>query len=246
MNIFERIISYFSNRKQNKIDRCTRLIANPKAIRDDRLYALEYLRGLDDPEKSVPVLLKRFDYSLEHGINDAREKDIALAGIEKHGEAANVYVREHLRSSTRIAWPIKILKKINSTGAMVDILVESLNFNDVSFDQAMVDRNYDILCYLSDYDLGGQIKKIKHFLADPDERVRFAAVEVMIRSTEEGLQEDLESFIFDDTSENRRIRATVIDLFIQKSWKLSPTRPIQEGVLAENYYVNKDGTIRQS
>ncbi len=89
-------------------------------------------------------------------------KGYRLDGIANHGEAAKSYVIDHLRTQPELAWPIKILTKLSSQSEMADILLQSLNHGDVSFDQAIVDKNYDILCYLADYDVSSQLVHIAH------------------------------------------------------------------------------------
>ena len=43
-------------------------------------------QNVDDANLAVGALLNRFEYSLEHGINDSREKELALSGVVRHGK----------------------------------------------------------------------------------------------------------------------------------------------------------------
>lgn len=245
MGIWDSFKNFSSGRQEKKIEKATRLIKNPKAIKEDRLHALEYFKGHEDAAAAVPALLQRFEYSLEHGINDAREKEMAMEGIMRHKDAAIPLVQEHLKVSTRIAWPIKVLTKIAMEDTVVRILLNCLNYEDVSFDQAIVDKNYDILCYLADYKVAGMADKLSHFLKDPDERVRFAAVEVIIRLDETGIDKLLEHFISDESSENRRLRAAVIDAFVHRRWQVSDPKKFGEAPIAEGVFVTKQGYLER-
>src|ERR671921_526851 len=105
--MFGSVKDYFDGRKTKRVERAAKLITNAKAIRDDRWAALEFLaHGLDNAEEALPALLPRFEYSLEHGINDTREKELAMKGIVRQGERAIPYVKEWLQKTSRIAWPI--------------------------------------------------------------------------------------------------------------------------------------------
>lgn len=206
----------------SKIAKNADVVKNPKAIRDDRLAALEFFaESVKEPEKSVPPLLTRFEYSLEHGINDTREKDICMEGIIRHGEAALPFVMDYLKNTTRIAWPIKILKALGrSEDHVVECLMSVLNYSDVSFDQAQTDKNYDILCHLADYKRPGLGAKIVHFLKDPDERVRYAAAEVLMEQDFSESQEFIEPLLSDTNPDNSRIRQTVIRKYLEQGWQV--------------------------
>lgn len=230
-------------RSQRRFERAVKLVRNPKAIREDRWAAIEYLSHLEEKDKSISGLLERFDYSLEHGINDTREKELAMKGIVRFGKDALPFVRQKISTTTRIAWPIKILKDIAEENDIVATLKGSLNYNDVSFDQSAVDKNYDILCYLRDYRLGDDWKKVAHFLKDPDERVRFACVETLIEQNAPGLSEVLEDFVSDVSAENRRIRQAVVLAFVRNGWRLKNPSVFPEGQIEPGVLVNAQGQI---
>lgn len=214
-----RIRQFFEQRRHRKIQKAAKTVKNPKAIREDRAAAIEYLCSLDDCEIAVPALLQRFDFSLEHGIADTREKETSLEGIVRFGDKALPFVRDHLRATTRIAWPIKALHRLGSGEEVAAVLLGTLNAGDIAFDAALVDKNYDILCYLREHQLPDASKVIGHFLNDPDERVRFAAVEVLVeQKSDEGIAAILERFLGDASSENRRIRKVVAEAFLKNHW----------------------------
>lgn len=244
MGLLDSFRNYRQNRMNKRLDKAARLVKNPKAIREDRWAALEFLASVDEREQAIPALLERFDYSLEHGINDTREKELAMKGVVRFGKEALPFVREKIRTTTRIAWPIKILKEVGETDQVVAILKSILNYSDVSFDQSAVDKNYDILCYLRDYQLGEDYKKLAHFLNDPDERVRFACVETLIEQNAPDLDRMLERFLFDNSSENRRIRQAVIVAFLKNKWKVQDTEAVAENPEIEpGVVINPQGYI---
>lgn len=217
--MFGSVKDFFDGRKSKRVEKAAKIISNPKAIRDDRWAALEFVaKDIKNVEESVPALLPRFDYSLEHGINDTREKELAMEGIVRFGESAIPFVKDWLKTTTRIAWPIKCLNQLGQDRVVVDCLKSALDYGDVSFTQHIVDKNYDILCYLRDYQLHEDIAQIAHFLKDPDERVRYAAAEVLINQDSEAVKSPLEPFLDDESSENRRIRGAVSHLFSSKGW----------------------------
>ena len=102
---------------------------------------MEFLaQNVDDANLAVGALLNRFEYSLEHGINDSREKELALSGVVRHGKEALPNLETWLQHTSRIAWPIKAIKSIADDKVVVDCLISTLDFEDVSFDQAAVEK----------------------------------------------------------------------------------------------------------
>jgi hypothetical protein len=241
--VISKIREFFAGQKSKKIDKNIALVKNPKAIKDDRWAALNYFSDFEDASVAVPALLLRFNFSLEHGINDTREKELAMEGILKHKDQALPFVTKHLNETDRIAWPLKILYKIGTEEQIVETLKGALKFGDVSFDRSAVDKNYDILCYLREHKLPGYTGKIGHYLTDPDERVRFAAVEVLIEQADQSIPALLERFISDESSENRRIRKSVIDAFASRKWKLARPEVFSSELITDGVFLTKDATI---
>jgi len=244
--LFQAIKDFFVNRKQRKLEKNSALVKNAKAIREERYAAIEFLCGLDSPEQAIPGLLHRFDFSLEHGINDTKEKEMSMDGILKHGSAALPFVTEHLKKSDRIAWPLKILYKIGTEDQIVATLQNALNFSDVSFDRSAVDKNYDIICYLREHQLGSYIDKLGHFLQDHDERVRFATVEALIEQKDASIPARLEGFLADDSAENRRIRKSVLDAFLTHGWTLKNPQVFPNGQVIDGISINASNKLERA
>lgn len=219
MGIFD-FIKNIGGSPEVKIQKAADMAKNAKAIRDDRWAAIEFLAdNVDDSALAVAGMLPRFEFSLEHGINDSREKEKCMEGIIRHGDKALPLVLEHLKNTTRISWPIKILKALGRSEAhVIECLVGTLEYADVSFDQGKTDKNYDILCHLADYKSSGLHDRVKHFLTDPDERVRFATAEVLMEQDSSEAGDTLESLMRDENPDNSRIRQTVVRKYLEKNW----------------------------
>lgn len=240
MGIFDR---FKKGRDEKRIAKSIAIIKNSKAIKEDRQGAIEYFKDLGDAATAVPALLQRFEYSLEHGINDTREKESCMEGILGYGEEALPHVREHLLVTSRIAWPIKVLKALGEESQVADILKSALDFGDVAFDQAKVDKNYDILCYLVELKLPGFVDKIAHFLSDPDERVRFATTEVLIEQDDPAVPGLLERFLGDESPDNTRLRKSVIEAYLKHGWTVKDPAKFPNGQIVGPLFVNEKGKL---
>ncbi len=228
---------------EGKIARSAKTAKNPKAIREDRWAAIESLCDVDAPSEAIPPLLQRFEFSLENGIADAKEKELAMGGITRFGDQAVPLVMEHLVATTRIAWPIKILRSLGNEALVMEGLKKALNFGETTFDQAQTDKNYDLLCHLVEFKLGSFAADLGRFLDDPDERVRFAAAEVLIEQNDLALVPRLEGFLMDQTVENIRIRQAVLRAFVERQWTLGQPERIPGGEVVPGVYVTGTKTL---
>ncbi|MFK7871865.1 MAG: hypothetical protein AB8C84_01660 [Oligoflexales bacterium] len=246
MSFFSGLMEWYrkgqTERLQRAVVKSAKVVRNSKANRDDRKDALAFFVQLEDVALAAPVLLDRFEYSLEHGINDTREKESAMEGLVKYKDAVLPYVEKKLLATEKIAWPIKVLMELTDEEKRVEILQNCLSLDDVALEQAKVDKNYDVLCYLADYTCV-DLKKIVPFLKDPDERVRFAAAAVVIDNSGASGPEFLENFLVDESSENRRIHRLVVEAFVDKGW---PVKELEPGPLTAGLVVTQDKLVRQA
>jgi len=238
------LVDYFKNRKQRKISQALKIIKNPKAIKEDRLDTIDFFSQLEDIPLAVASLLQRFEYSLEHSINDTREKEKTLMGIVQKGSEAIPILHNHIIQTNKIAWAIKALDKIGGEKEVLKSLQNSLNFDDISFDQAKVDKNYDVLCYLRDFQLGEDIEKFALFLQADDERVRFACVEVLAeQNRDKGVQNLIEPFLSDTSPENIRIHQVVVDIFLKKNWILQDPEKLTHQTISNKIFINSENKL---
>lgn len=243
MGIVEKFKAWRQSQNEGRLARAAKTAKNPKAIREDRWAAIETLVEAEHATQCVPALLQRFEFSLENGIADAKEKELAMGGITKFGDEAVPMVLDHLATTTRIAWPIKILRTLGSDTLVLDGLKKSLNFGDTTFDQAQTDKNYDLLCHLIEHKVGEFARELRRFLDDPDERVRFAAAEVLIEQNDPAIVPMLEGFLMDPTVENIRIRQAVLRAFVERQWTLTQPELIPNGEVIPGVYVTGSKTL---
>jgi hypothetical protein len=232
-----------AGRREKSIARNLKYIQNAKAIREDRSAAIAFFCDIKEPAIAIPALLQRFEYSLEHGINDSREKESCLEGIISHGAVALPLTIEHLKQTYRIAWPIKVLNKVGTEDEVIEALKSCLDYEDIAFDQAKVDKNYDILCFLADYKIPGCADKLMHFMNYHDERVRYAAVEVLVAQSEPNIPDMLEHYLNDVSAENTRIHQCVVSAFVRNKWSIRHPEAIAPAALGNRIVVSKAGIL---
>ncbi len=242
MNIFKQISNWLGERRKAKYCRAAK---NPRAMKEDRWLALTALGEYDDPQFAVPALLARFEYNLDNGILDTREKEQAMKSLMRYDkEAVMAIARQHLRRTDHIAWTVKILLQLGGEKEVAKALLACLDFGDVAFDRAKVDKNYDVLCHVLDFDVSDLSRDIVHFLDDNDERVRFAAAEILIKQRADYAAEVLEKFISDDSAENTRLRQSVLAAFIANSWAIKNRHAFRKSSAAQEAMLGKNGKLK--
>ena len=248
MKLFAKINNFFYERRKKKY---AKTVKNSKAMKEDRWLALvalaEYASyGGKEIEFAISALLTRFNYNLDNGILDSREKERAMESIFSypHDKIKSI-VSQHLRTTELIAWPIKLLLRVCDEREVMHILYECLDFGDVVFDRAKVDKNYDILCQLQEMPVSAESMDFEHFLRDNDERVRFAAMELIVRQSKENSSEVLEEFLLDSSPENTRLHQRVLDVYIEKRWAVKNKRAFKKTPTAALVTISKNGLLKR-
>ena len=242
MGLLEKFKQFKARRLEKKIHKNLKVLQNPKAIREDRVAAIEFFKALKDDQVAVPALLRRFEFSLEHGINDTREKESAMEGIVDRGDQVVQLVTQHLKQTTKIAWPIKVLESLVDKSMLGKCLFECLDFGEISLNQDKVDKNYDLLCYLREFELESPTELFV-FMSAHDERLRFAASEALLTQRHEEIPRKLEPFLSDMSAENTRIRQTVTEAFVKNRWTVSDPGKLANMGLNEGLFINSENQL---
>jgi len=243
VSFFDYLKDMFVSTSPSKDLRNANTVKNAKAIKEDRWAALQYFDGHPDMKTAVEALLPRFEYSLEHGILDTREKELVMKQIVAYGKDAVPIVQDFLKKTSRIAWPIKIIKTLSDDATVADGLFAALNFSDTMFDESQIDKNYDILCHLIDYKIGSRWNKLTHFINDPDERVRFAVIELLMEQPFEEVSDIFEKVMLDQSPDNSRVKQTVVNKYLERKWKIKTPQNFPNGQVVGPVFVAKDFTL---
>lgn len=242
MGIVDKIGNWLAERRKAKY---CRAVKNPRAMKEDRWLALLALGEYPDPQFAIHALLARFEYNLDNGILDTREKEQALTSIVSFDKDAVLKItREHMQHTDLIAWPTKILLQLGGEKEVASALLDCLDFGDIDFDRAKIDKNYDVLCHLLDFDVSELSRDIVHFLDDNDERVRFSTAEILIKQKADYAAEVLEKFISDDSAENTRIRQSVLAAFIANGWNIKNRHAFRKSNAAKEAILGKNGKLK--
>jgi len=176
------ILTWFKNFKQKNLQKSAESYGNKLkeliSNKDQRMEAIEALEQLP-PSISLPYLLKRFELTVDHGIQDTREKEKVIEIVLKNGEIAKPHVKELLKNAKRIAWPIRLCEKLYPEEEYVNMLIENLDENYVEFDEVKQERNTELLLALKEHKHDEIVNKSIKLIKCRDENVRAAALECL-------------------------------------------------------------------
>jgi hypothetical protein len=197
---------YRAQQKTRSLDKLGDTLKNQVTTKEQRWEAIEALADAGDFALAAPQLMKRFEMVVEHGIIDKREKDRIVEVLLQNAEVSRTLVCDAVRKQKRISWPIKVAEKLLSPELYLELLLESLNTENVLFDETLHERNIELLLALRELSSPRIVEKARVLLRSRDEPVRVAALECLeaqARDHEEArkcLQELLAEPLTDDNS----------------------------------------------
>lgn len=179
MGLLDAWRGYRTNQKSKSFEKMGDVLKNLVTTKEQRWEAIEALAGGGDFALAAPQLMKRFELVVEHGIIDKREKDRVMEILLENKEISMPLVCDAVRTQKRIAWPIKLAEKMLGADEYLNLMLESLNSENVLFDETLHERNIEILLALKELSDARIAERTQVFVRSRDEQVRIAALECL-------------------------------------------------------------------
>lgn len=161
------------------LSRLARLAGEKLAQDYDRQEAIGELSKLGTPE-AAEALLRRFSFNMEPTITDQDEKESALEGIVKVGEAALAPVRKFAARAESLTWPLKVLRRIVPQDRLGDELLDLLEQFDTEYTRN-AEPKIQLIAALEEFPGDDVREAVEPFLTDVNETVRFHAVSTTVK-----------------------------------------------------------------
>ena len=217
-------------------------VANRRAQQHERWESIQVLAN-DGSEEALRALMTRFTIRVDPSITDGEEKNAAFQGIVKNGEAAIGPVRDFLEVSDTLAWPIKILKELQSEEEVTGTLLELLSKMDTGY-QRDPQKKIDVIASLEERKDTRIVQAVARFLDDMNETVRFHAVCAIFAQDEPAEVVDaLTQTLL--AEESVRVRMMILDGFIEGHWKITESKDEVVKKLPTGYTLGKKGEVRK-
>lgn len=217
-------------------------VTSKRAQSHERWESIQALAN-DGSDEAIRALLSRFSVRLDPSITDREEKDEVFQCVVRQGEAALGPVRDFLAASDTLAWPLKMLKALQSEEEVTTTLLELLSGMDTEYERDP-QKKIDALASLEERKDPRIVEAVTRFLEDTNETVRFHAVGA-IRSQEdaEAAKAALAKAFAEE--ESVRIRMMILDAFIERQWMFDAVDEVK-GRLPVGYSLGKRGDPRKN
>jgi HEAT repeat protein len=217
-------------------------VANKRAQKHERWESIEVLAS-DGSDEALRALLTRFNLRVDPSITDGEEKNAAFLGVVQHGEAALGPVRNFLEASDTLAWPLKILKEIQSEEEVTTILLELLSEMDTEYERDP-QKKIDVIANFEERKDPRIVEAVTRFLEDMNETVRFYAVGAILTQDEaDAAVEALTKALL--AEESVRVRIRMLDGYIERGWTLGDAKAEATKKMPAGYTLGKKGEVRK-
>jgi len=236
------LLNFFSSKDTaSQIEKYAKRVNNKRAQAPDRYEAIQALANIASPD-AVRAILPRFSFYIEPSISDHEEKDRAFDAIVAVGEAAVEPVKEFLKKTDSISWPLKIFDRLLPPEEVIQILCEELSSMDVEYERDP-QKKVQILTALGerqDPKIGPAVQK---FIKDVNETARFNAVKAAL------FQQNRRDYLPDfahlaNHDESLRIRIKIFEVAAKDGWKALEL-DLDRKNLTPGFLVDPKGVIRQ-
>ncbi len=217
-------------------------VANKRAQTHERRESIQVLAS-DGSDEAIRGLLTRFSIRVDPSITDGEEKNAAFQGVVQQGEAALEPVRDFLRSSETLAWPLKILREIQTEEAVTTTLLELLSKMDTEYERDP-QKKIDLIASFEEHKDPRIVEAVTRFLEDMNETVRFHAAGAILAQdeAEAALERMTQAFL---AEESVRVRMRMLDGYIERDWKLADVREEATKKMPTGYSLGKKGEVRK-
>ena len=232
---------------------------NKYAPAETRAAAFEYFKDkadkalknnkLDEFNEMLGLLLGRFTVAADNSIKDAEEKNEIMEYLVSVGTPAIETIKNFINKSHVVAYPIEVLFRLLNKEAVLDFLEGTITTETTLFDDALVEKRIEVLKHFAGETHPNMLSKTLTYLNDPDDRLVIAAIRfiqeyIFDKSDDLGPVQDLMINKYLDPETSMRIKIELLNVFINKEWKVAGHKKQFEELLPEGYFINAQGYLR--
>ena len=217
-------------------------VANKRAQKHERWESIQVLAA-DGSDEALRALLTRFTVRVDPSITDGEEKNEAFHAIAQHGEAALEPVRAFLNSAENLAWPLKLLREIQTEEQVTTILLELLSRMDTEYERDP-QKKIDLIASFEEHKDPRIVEAVIRFLEDMNETVRFHAAGAILAQDEADAALDALTKAF-LAEESVRVRMRMLDGYVERGWKLAEVKEEATKKMPTGYSLGKKGEVRK-
>ncbi len=192
-------------------------VMDKRSLSPDRFASIEYLAKLGT-EDAWRALLPRYNFTVDPSITDREEKQYIFDSITRAGESAVGPVKDFLRKSQAVNWPIKMLRELVGAEEFVGEMVDVLKGEGTDY-QKNPERKIQAIIALEKAKDPRVAPAVIPFLEDASEDARFHAVRTLLAQADATAADALCALLVRDDS--MRIRTTIADGLVTHAWPVA-------------------------
>jgi hypothetical protein len=218
---------------------------------ENRQKAIAQLAELGTPE-ALGVLCQRFTVYAEPTITDAEEKETVRRHLVAAGAKAVAPVKDFLqRCEEGVSWGVRVLAEIAPGAETTGTVLALLHRLGREYTRDP-DKKLTLLAWLAEHHAdagaapaGAAEEAILPLLEDFSDDVRIAAARVAAAVVPGAKTRDALIALLLRDKENARVRAEVLDRLAALGADVKGHRPSVEPLVAEPYYLDREGVVKK-
>ncbi|MFY0542355.1 HEAT repeat domain-containing protein [Nannocystis pusilla] len=228
-----------AGRSKSKLDKHIKTVQNQYAQSADRYYAMEQLLEMAEIP-AIVGLMKRFTMNASKSIEDEEEKGWLykrLLGLPL--DTVLPAAKEFCLQSDNIAWVLRVVEELASKQQEWDILDALLAHHPPGYERDP-SAKLQLLTHLQEIDDARVPDTLAGYLEDPDEGVRFFAVEALLDIGEPRSLGPLIARLGNPAEDSLRLRTRILTGLARLGWDVSAHRDVINKAIGNDHTF--DGT----
>lgn len=223
-----------SGRAKSKLEKYIKAVQNPYGQSADRYYAMEQLLELGGVP-AIAGLMRRFTINASKSIEDEEEKGWLyrrLLGLPK--DVVLPAAREFCLGSENIAWVLRVVEELADKQQEWDILDALLDKHPPGYTRDPAAK-LQLLTHLQEIDDPRVPGILARYLDDPDEGVRYFAVEALLDIAELESLPALIKRLGDPAEDSLRLRSRLLTGLARLGWDLSAYKDVVARAIGQDH-----------
>lgn len=199
--------------KEAKLQRLIKKAGNQLSQSPERHSAMEGLLN-DGSDEALYHLLRRFTFNYNKTLEDEQEKEWVVDAMTGKGAAVLPALERYLKSSTNIAYALRILERVAERRQVLDIIDTLLADEDPDYTRDTTKR-IQIIHWLGEWHEAESqevAQRVVPYLKDFDENTRYSAVEALSTRPAPEAAAPLVAALVRSTEESTRLRVRMAEV----------------------------------
>jgi hypothetical protein len=229
--------------KKSKLDKHVKVITNPYTQSADRYAAMEKLLA-EGSDEALVGLMKRFTIVSTKSIEDEEEKGWVYRQLSGLGTKVLPALKQFCTESENVAWALRILEDVANEQQEWEVLDAMLERHPPEYARDPKTK-LQILTHVAEIDDPHVVEILLKYLEDPDEGVRFFAVEQLVDIADERAKDPLVGRLGNKSEDSIRLRTRVLDGLATLGWDVSEHQAVITANLGNEHVFAKGKVARR-